>query len=156
MYIFDRSAVCVHGRTTIKLELVPILVPRTASHEKKFIFVKLQDNVFYLVLLWSSSETQGRSVRSGEKAGRKFSSTGERAPRDRLLPNYFQKFKRMPAADWAQKMLCFIVPNRRTVLFVSSYTTAIASPPLPGLFTKLVRARETFIFYFPNQKRNYQ
>ena len=105
MYIFDRSAVCVHGRTTIKLELVPILVPRTASHEKKFIFVKLQDNVFYLVLLWSSSETQGRSVRSGEKAGRKFSSTGERAPRDRLLPNYFQKFKRMPAADWAQK--CF-------------------------------------------------
>ena len=28
---------------------------------------------------------------------------------------------------------------------------------LPGSFTKLVRARETFIFYFPNQKRrNYR
>lgn len=34
MYIFDSSAVCVHGRTTIKLELVPILVPRSASHGK--------------------------------------------------------------------------------------------------------------------------
>ena len=43
------------------------------------------------------------------------------------------------------------------VLFVSSYTTAIVSPHLPGSFTKLVRARETFIFYFPNQKRrNYR
>ena len=30
-------------------------------------------------------------------------------------PNYFQKFKRIPAPDWAQKMLCIIVPNRRTV-----------------------------------------
>ena len=43
------------------------------------------------------------------------------------------------------------------VLFVSSYTTAIVSPHLPGSFTKLVRARETLIFYFPNQKRkNYR
>ena len=45
----------------------------------------------------------------------KFSSTGERAPGYRLLPNHFQKFKRMPAPDWAQKMLCIIVTNRRTV-----------------------------------------
>ena len=63
----------------------------------------------------ASSETQGQSVGLGEKAGRKFSSKGERAPRYRLSPNYFQKFKRMPAPDWAQKMLCIIVPNRRTV-----------------------------------------
>ena len=41
--------------------------------------------------------------------------------------------------------------------FVSSYTTAIVLPHLPGSFTKLVRARETFSFYFPNQKqRNYR
>ena len=115
------------------------------------------NNVFCLVLPWSSSETQGQSVGSGEKAGRKFSSMGERAPGYRLLPNYFQKFKRMQASDWAQKMLCIIVPNRWTLLFVSSYTTAIVSPQLPGSFTKLVRASETFIFYFPNQKRrNYR
>ena len=62
-----------------------------------------------------SSETQGRSVGSGEKAERKFSGTGKRAPGYRLSPNYVQKFKRMPAPDWAQKMLCIVVPNRRTV-----------------------------------------
>ena len=62
-----------------------------------------------------SSETQGQSVGSGERARRKFSSTGERAPGYQLSPNYFQKFKWMPAPDWAQKMLCIIVPNRRTV-----------------------------------------
>ena len=33
-YIFDSSAVWVHGHTTIKLELVPILFPRSASHGK--------------------------------------------------------------------------------------------------------------------------
>jgi len=71
--------------------------------------------------LGSSSETQGQSVGSvgsvgsGEKAGRKFSSTGERVPGYRLSKIYFQKFKRMPAPDWAQNMLCIIVLNRRTV-----------------------------------------
>ena len=40
-------------------------------------------------------------VRSGEKAGRKFSSTGKRAPGYRLSVNYFQKFKQIPAPDWA-------------------------------------------------------
>ena len=34
---------------------------------------------------------------------------------------------------------------------MKSYTTAIFSPHLPGFFNKLVRARETFIFYFPNR-----
>ena len=65
--------------------------------------------------LKASSETQGQSVGSREKARPKFSSTDERAPGYRLSPNYFQKFKRIPAPDWAQKMLCIIVPNRRTV-----------------------------------------
>ena len=62
-----------------------------------------------------SSETQVQSVRSGEKVGRKFSSMGERALGYRLSSNYFQKFMQMPAPDWAQKLLCIIVPNRRTV-----------------------------------------
>jgi len=56
-----------------------------------------------------SSETQGQSVRLGKRARQKFSSTGERAPGYRLSLNYFQNFKR---PDWAQKMLCIIVPNR--------------------------------------------
>ena len=54
-----------------------------------------------------SSETQGQSVGSGEKAERKFSSTGERALGYRLSPNYFQKFMRISAPDWAQK--CFVL-----------------------------------------------
>ena len=62
-----------------------------------------------------SSETQGQSVGSGERARRKFSSTGVRVPGYRLSPAYFEKFKRMSAPDLAQKMLCIIVPNRRTV-----------------------------------------
>ena len=62
-----------------------------------------------------SSETQGQSVGSGETAERKFSSKDGRAPGYRLSPNHFQKFKPMLAPDWAQKMLCIIVPNRRTV-----------------------------------------
>ena len=62
---------------------------------------------------------QGQSVGSGEKAGRKFLSSGERAPGHRLSQDHFQKFKRMPAPDWAQKMLCIIVPNRQTHLLSS-------------------------------------
>ena len=89
----------------------------------------------------TSSETQGQSAGSGEKAARKFSSKGGRAPGYRLSPNYFQKFKRMPAPDWAQKMLCIIVPNRRTVSpeffswvrtqrLLSRHTCPVRSPSL--------------------------
>ena len=89
----------------------------------------------------TSSETQGQSVGSGEKVGWKFSSTGKRAPGYRISPNYFQKFKRMPAPDWAQKMLCIIVPNRRTVSpesvswvrtrrLLSRHTCPVRSPSL--------------------------
>ena len=63
----------------------------------------------------SSSESKGQSVRSGGKAGQKFSSKDGIAPGYRLSPDHFQKIKRMLAPDWAQKMLCIIVPNRRTV-----------------------------------------
>ena len=51
---------------------------------------------------------------AGEKARRKFSSTGGKAPGYRLSPDRFQTVERMLAPDWAQKMLCIIVPNRRT------------------------------------------
>ena len=51
-----------------------------------------------------------------------------------------------------KKRLCIIVPNRRTVSpeFFSWVRTRRL---LPGSFIKLVRTRETSIFYFPNQKR---
>ena len=108
-----------------------------------------------------SSEIQGQSVGSGEKARRKFSSMVERAPGYRLSPNYFQNFKQMPAPDWAQKMLCIIVPNRRTVspAFFSRIRTRrlLSCHTCPVRSPSRLRARETFIFYFPNHKRrNYR
>ena len=88
-----------------------------------------------------SLETQGQSVGSGERAWQTFSSTGERASGYWLSPNYFQKFKRMPAPDWTQKMFCIIVPNQRTVSpefflwvrtrrLLSCHTCPVLSPSL--------------------------
>ena len=60
-----------------------------------------------------SSETQGQSVGSGERARRKFSSTGER-----YLGSDCHRTvsKNSSAGSWlGTKMLCIIVPNRRTV-----------------------------------------
>ena len=101
----------------------------------------------------------GAVSRVGRKGATKVFKYGRKSP----SPNYFQKFKRMLAPDWTQKMLCIIVPKSQSansfswILFVSSYTTAVVFSHLPGSFTKLVRAMETFIFYFPNQKRrNYR
>ena len=37
---------------------------------------------------------------------------GERAPGYQLSPDHFQRVKRMLSPNWAQKMLCIIVPNR--------------------------------------------
>ena len=85
--------------------------------------------VNFLVIWCLSSETQGQSVGSGESARQKFSGKGERAPRYWLSPNYFQKFMRMPAPDWAQKNALYYCAQSANsfswVLFVSSYTTAI-------------------------------
>ena len=78
----------------------------------------------------TSSETQGRLVGPGEKARRKFSSTGWKAYGYRLSPDHFQTVKRMLTPDWAQKcfvLLCPICESNSIswVLFMSSYTTAI-------------------------------
>ena len=35
-----------------------------------------------------------------------------RAPGYQLSPDHFQRVKRMPSPNWAQKMLCIIMPNR--------------------------------------------
>ena len=56
-----------------------------------------------MILESAFSETKGQSVGSGEKARRKFSSTGERASEYRPSPDHFQTVKRMLAPDWAQK-----------------------------------------------------
>ena len=48
--------------------------------------------------------------RVGRRGGTKVFITGERAPGYRLSPDRFQKFKRMPAPDWAQKSFVLLCP----------------------------------------------
>ena len=100
------------------------------SRRKNRVFVQYYRMLNYSFLVQAnseaSSETQGQSVGSGERAGRKFSSTGERAPGYRLSPSYFQNLKRMPVPDWAQKMLSINWAQSTNsfsgVPLVSSYT----------------------------------
>ena len=71
------------------------------------------------VSLHPSSETQGQSVGGGRNFAEKFSRTGEEAPGYQVLPDHFQTASRLPAPDWAHKILCIIVPNRRTATLES-------------------------------------
>ena len=119
----------------------------------------------------ASSKTQGQSVCSlnklttsilvGRKGGTKVFKYGRKSPWVPTLTELFPKIQ-ADAGSWlgTKNALYYCAQSANSfswVLFVSSYTTAIVSPHLPGSFTKLVRARETFIFYFPNQKRrNYR
>ena len=121
----------------------------SSTHGSSLNWFKLEGNLTNIL------GDPGRSVGPGEKARRKFSSTFGKAPGYRLSPDHFQTVKRMVAPDYAQKMLCIIVPNLRMVSpeFFSWVRTRRLLPrhSCPGSFTKLVRARKTFIFYFPNQ-----
>ena len=84
-----------------------------------------------------------RGSQSGQEK-RRDESLKLRAPGYRLSPNYFLKFKLMPAPDWAQKILCIIVPNRRTHL-LSSFRVFVhdgycLDHGLPGSCTKEMHA----------------
>ena len=77
-------------------------------------------------------ESQGKSVGSGEKPRRKFSSTGRRAPGYRHSLHYFQ------TVNWPQKMLCIIVPNRRTAS--SEFFSCVRTRQLLSRHTYSVRS----------------
>ena len=121
-----------------------IVAPITISYS-------LIQQIFTSSQFWTSSETQGQSVGWEERARRKFSSTGERAPGYWLSPNYFQKFKRMPAPDWAQKCFVLLCPIGEQFL-LSSFCEFVHEGycfdhGLSGSCTKemlLVRSQETF------------
>ena len=84
----------------------------------------------------------GQSGREKRKrARRKFSSTGGKDLGYRHSPDHFQTVKPMLSPDWAQKMLCIIVPNRwtvspeffswvRTRRLLSRHTCPVRSPSL--------------------------
>ena len=73
-----------------------------------------------------------------------------RAPGYWLSPDHFQTVKRMLVPDWAQKMLCIIVPNRRTVS--PEFFSWVRTRRLLSRHSCPVRSPS-----FPNQKRrNYR
>ena len=123
-----------------------------------FQYIPIYSNIYSTLALLNhspSSETQGQSAGPGEWAWRKFSSTGGRAPGYRLSQDHFQTVKRMLAPDWAQKMLCIIAPNRRTVspeLFswvrtlplLSRHSCPVRSPSFPNQTKELPMSRKTF------------
>ena len=116
-------------------------------------------------LLWRSGSATmvnailggpGADSRVGRKGGASLFKHGSKSPWVPTLTELFPKIQ-ADAGSWlgTKNALYYCAQSANSfswVLFVSSYTTAIVSPHLPGSFTKLVRARETFIFYFPNQK----
>ena len=87
-----------------------------------------------------SSGTQGRSVRPGEKARWKSSSMGG-SPWVLTLTGPFPNGQANAGSSLGTKKGCNNCAQSANsfswVLFVSSYTTAIISPQLRGLFTKL-------------------
>ena len=76
---------------------------------------------------------------------------GGRAPGYRLSPDHLQSIKRMLVPDWAQKMLCIIVPNRRTAspeffswvrtrLLLSRHSCPVRSPSFPNVSDAISRS----------------
>ena len=103
----------------------------------------------------------GAVSRVGRKGATKVFKYGRKSPWVPTLTELFPKIQ-ADAGSWlgTKNALYYCAQSANSfswVLFVSSYTTVIVLPHLPGSFTKLVRARKTFIFYFPNRKRrNYR
>ena len=57
----------------------------------------------------------GQEKRRDEIVQAQAEKSAEKPPGYRLSPDHFQTVIRMLAPDWAQKMLCIIVQNRRMV-----------------------------------------
>ena len=88
---------------------------------------------------------RGSQSGAGEMARRKFSRTGGRTPGYQVSPDHFQTASRIPAPDWAEKIPALFC----VFLIVCSYTAIVVLPYLSCSFTKVMRARETFILTFP-------
>ena len=102
-----------------------------------FVLKLLSSRNFYILWCTVILGDPGAVSRVGRKGGTKVSKYGQKSP---WVPT-FQKFKQVPAPDWAQKMLCIIVPNLRTVSpeffswvrtrrLLSRHTCPVRSPSL--------------------------
>ena len=96
----------------------------------------------------------GAVIRTGRKGATKVFTHGRKSP---WVPTLTEPFPngQTNAGSWlgTKNALYYFVQSANSiswVLFVCSYTTAIVSAYLSaGSFTKVVCARETFIFYLP-------
>ena len=130
---------------------------------KNAIFRISISTVLTAILLGSTHPRRPRRSPLGrKKGGTKVFKYGRKSPWVPTLIELFPKIQ-SDAGSWlgTKNALyhCAQSANSRFswVLFVSLYTTAIVLPHFLCSFTNLVRAREVFIFYFPNQKRrNYR
>ena len=100
------------------------------AQKRELWYVLVSDEVNSNVLnYWLTVIAQGQWVGSEEKAGRKFSSTGERAPGYRALTELFPKIQTVPGSWLGTKNALYYCAQSANslswVLFVSSYTTAI-------------------------------
>ena len=139
---------------------VTYLIYRTAKRKADFVRPQPPSRDYWgfpLRVMGPILGDPGAVSRVGRKGGTKVFKYGWKSPWVPTLIKLFPKIQ-ADAGSWlgTKNALYYCAQSANSfswVLFVSSYTTAIVLPHLPGSFTKLVRARETFIFYFPNQKR---
>ena len=130
--------------------MFPFPSPLSINHRNNF-FDSRQIQFLKFAGCFPSSETQGQLFGSGERAKKIVFKYGQKSPWVPTLTKLFPKLQ-ADAGSWlgTKNALYYCAQSANSfswVLFVSSYTTANVLPRLPGSFTKLVRARETFIFY---------
>ena len=110
------------------------------SNNHSLLVQKKKNQLTPLAIIWENTVSVLR---------RKFSSTGGKAPRYRLSPDHFQTVKQMLAPDWAQKMLCIIVPNRQTASpeffsWVRTWPLLTQSQLVWLMHQRIARSLETF------------
>ena len=93
------------------------------SNVRKITFDVNEPHTWYTVILLLRPilGDPGAVSRVGRKGGTKVFITGERAPGYRLSPDHFQKFKRMPALDWAQKNSLYYCAQSANSILMSSF-----------------------------------
>ena len=114
--------------------------PRT-QRKTKVVVKTFKDHGPYIV------GDPGAVSRVGRKGGTKVFKYRRKSPWVPTLIELFPKIQ-ADAGSWlgTKNALYYYAQSANSffwVFFVSSYTTAIVLPHLPGSFTKLVRARET-------------
>ena len=95
---------------------------------------------------------RGSQSEAGEMARRNFSRTGGRTPGYQVSPDHFQTALRIPAPDWAEKIPCIILPNRRPAT-LESLSCVLHGDCCPATFIWLVHqnnARRAGKFQFDN------